>query len=136
MNLIYCELYSLRSMALSAQTDLQAHNQRGNAMHKRRKLNRREDQPPTGRMNIDSQARRVREYVVRCLRGQAAPGASGGNRPLGSVLTAQNYTALLPTLWWLLNQTNDYLDGVPEVLLAILEHARKCGSKSSAKTAK
>lgn len=134
MNLIYCELFSLRSFASSVQSDFFRIN-RGAAAPKRRKINHQDDQVPAAHANVDKQTRRVREHVIRSLRGQAAPGISGSNRPLGFSLTVQTYTALLPTLWWLLNQPDDASEDVSEVLLAVLEHATKSGSTSGVKAA-
>lgn len=131
MNYIYCELFSLRSISSNGSTEL-ASLKHSNKRHKRHKVS---DTAHSAGISVDKQSDRVRDYIVRCLRGQAIPGASGGNRPLGQTLSVQSYTSLLPSLWWLLNKAHDKSNDVSEVFLAILEHATKCGSNSSTKAA-
>jgi len=69
----------------------------------------------------------VSEYVVQLLRGEAsAPGSLA--RPVG----AAAYSALLPTIWSLLNsEASTAEDGA--VLPVVVEHAMKAGSTSAVK---
>ncbi|KAL5519515.1 IPI1 [Sanghuangporus vaninii] len=127
MNLIYCELFSLRSLdyGTSFQEDIYG------PATKRRKVGHPKTTVAT--MTGSGAARqsdRVREYVIRCL-SDTNSSPSANNYPLGQSLTAQTYTELLPTLWWLLDRQDN--DDISEVLKAVVDHAMKAGSTSGVK---
>jgi pre-rRNA-processing protein IPI1 len=75
------------------------------------------------------QTERVSEYVIQLLRGEALSGSQ-----VGRLLTPAGYTALLPTIWSLLNQplANEHQTS-SDVLQAMLEHATKTSSNSVVK---
>lgn len=135
MNLMYCELFSLCTLA----SDLDPQQVEGadGPAGKRRRLNKSGSK--VSRAGAQSsiaaaakQAIRVQEYVVRRLRGSGSINSVPGARPMG--LTAHTYVALLPTLWWLLCRPVDGdSDENLEVLSAILQHAMKAGSTSGVK---
>ncbi|EJC98686.1 uncharacterized protein FOMMEDRAFT_96218 [Fomitiporia mediterranea MF3/22] len=130
MNLMYCELFSLQT--LDHTLDLSPRRESRGPTAKRRKLDpqTKKANSSTGTSNgADKQAKRVREFVVRYLSGSPSSGASATLHPLGHALTAQTYTALLPTLWWLINSEGDNSD----ILGAVLQHAMKAGSSSGVK---
>jgi len=75
------------------------------------------------------QTERVGEHVVQLLQGESLSATQLG-RPLSSAA----YTALLPTIWSLINNANaSLLDVSNDVLQATIEHARKVSSKSALK---
>ena len=138
MNLVYCELFSLLS-AVVADPDAQHVDGADGQAGKKRKLNGSSAKTPKSSMQSSlvvaaKQAIRVREYVVRRLRGSGIATAVPHGQSIGHALTAQTYVALLPTLWWLLCQSGGEVDGGPsETLSAILQHATKTGSTSGVK---
>ena len=80
---------------------------------------------------LEKQGVAVEEYVTRCLSGTLS-GAFGTIQ----LLTAQSYTSLLPTLWWLLGRESDQSESsalVSDISLAILGHATKVGPMSGVK---
>lgn len=102
---------------------------------KRRKLANGVSTQSTG---IAKQSQHVKEYVLRCLRGET----KSISFPMGQPLTPAMYAALLPTLWWLLNNAQEHVGSTGEtdadandVLKAVLEHAMRTGSASGAKRA-
>ena len=125
MNLIYCELFSLRSLDDDQE-------ERGPAA-KRRKIDHPESRKATVTVTgsaLSRQSERVRDYVIRCLSGIKSD-SSAAAYPLGQSLTAQTYMELLPTLWWLLDRQDR--DDTSEILRAVLDHATKAGSASGVK---
>ena len=78
---------------------------------------------------LSLQTERVREYIIQLLRGEALSGSQ-----VGRLLTPAGYTALLPTIWSLLNQplADEHLTS-SDVLQAMLEHATKTSSNSIVK---
>ena len=140
MNLIYCELFSLQSLIYASGSDRQE-EPRGGPLAKRRKLNHpnsKANNAGSGKKGAAAakQIDRVRDYVIKSLRGIVSQGSStASSYPLGQSLTAQTYIALLPTIFWLLECRNDEEDSSPssEVLMAVIEHAKKAGSLSGVK---
>ncbi|KAI5119061.1 hypothetical protein M0805_001520 [Coniferiporia weirii] len=132
MNLIYCELFSLRSLA-TAHEDKHREGMDGPIAKRRKLVHSGSKKLKASAASPSNQVARIQEYVIHCLNGSTAPSANGGTYPLGQALTMQAYVALLPTLWWLLDcPANE--DGDPlEVLDAILQHAIKAGSASGVK---
>lgn len=119
LNIIYCELISLLVLI--------SHNRPvGKSRGKARAATTHKSD---GTLSI--QARRVSDYVIELLRGDPAAGSS----QLGQPLSSDAYSALLPTIWSLLNQgsPNDFStsDGI---FLATLNHAIKTSSKSAVKS--
>nr|GAT43229.1 predicted protein [Mycena chlorophos] len=106
LNITYCELSSL-AMMISADGSTKKPTQ----------SNRRQ------------QTERVANYVIQLLKGE-----STATSQLGRPITPQAYTAILPTLWSLINtsiaESRDLARGV---LLAFVEHGRKASSKSAVK---
>ena len=75
---------------------------------------------------------RVSEYVSRLLAGEANP-SDGLSRPL----TLAAYSALLPTLWSLVNNLIGSSDGSvgEEIVQVIVDHAMRIGSTAASKRA-
>jgi pre-rRNA-processing protein IPI1 len=115
LNLIYCELTSL--LILTSDT----------ASIRRDK---RTVQGQEGSKNsLQSQTERVSDYVVELLNG-----ASLSTSQLGRPLTQSAYTALLPTIWSLINNANPNLRDVSsDVLQATIDHASRVSSKAASK---
>jgi hypothetical protein len=87
--------------------------------------------PQNSKATFPVQAERVSEHVIQLLRGECVP-SSQLSRPL--TLTA--YTALLPTIWSLLNNPSAGQRHLSDdVLQAVVEHAIKTSSKSATKRA-
>ena len=82
---------------------------------------------------VQKQARHVRSYVTRTLRGET----SSVSQPMGQLLSSSTYEALLPTLWWLLNDDDadedSENDGGRIILRVVIEHAIHLGSSSGLK---
>ncbi|KAJ3762833.1 hypothetical protein EV360DRAFT_34799 [Lentinula raphanica] len=116
LNLIYCDLTSRLALASRIPEPTSRQNQTTSRGKRGRQLGQ-----------DSSRADRVREYVVRTLRGQVS------SAQLVRQLTPAAYNSLLPTVWSLLNYSGrdeECLERSEEVLEAILEHAMKTGSKS------
>jgi pre-rRNA-processing protein IPI1 len=121
LNLIYCELTSLLALASSTRTTTNSPTNPG----KSRQAHTTRDSEGI----LPLQTERVSEYVIQLLRGEALSGSQ-----VGRLLTPAGYTALLPTIWSLLNQP--LVDKHPtysNVLQAMLEHATKTSSNSVVK---
>jgi pre-rRNA-processing protein IPI1 len=119
LNLIYCELTSLLVLA--------SYTRSSNKSPATRRKPLQITQTSEGVLSL--QAGRVSEYVIQLLRGEASSGSQ-----LGRSLAPAAYTALLPTIWWLLNQpsTNQHqISG--GVLQSLLEHATNTSSNSAVK---
>ncbi|KAJ6610092.1 hypothetical protein B0H10DRAFT_2166190 [Mycena sp. CBHHK59/15] len=112
LNLIFCELTSLLIL-----TSEPAPNRRG----KERAAQGQEG----SKDGLQVQTERVSDYVVQLLRGE-----STSTSQLGRVLTPVAYTALLPTIWSLINAHSSLYHLSSDVLQATIEHASKVSSKS------
>ncbi|KAJ7169975.1 hypothetical protein C8R46DRAFT_219616 [Mycena filopes] len=115
LNLMFCEL-----TALLVLTSESTSNRRG----KRGVQGQRDSKD-----SLQVQTERVGDHVVQLLRGHSL-----STTQLGRPLTSAAYTALLPTIWSLINNANpNLLDVSNEVLQATIEHASKVSSKSALK---
>ena len=112
LNIVFCELTSLMVLACSTSPVTQPNNKKRDGA------------------SIQAQISQVKEFVACLLRGVfMSPNTVGRN------ITAQEYRALLPTLWILLNSNLD-CGGVGEdidILCVLLDHARKVSSTAAAK---
>lgn len=80
--------------------------------------------------SIQIQISQVKDFVSCLLRG-----VSMSPNTVGRQITAQEYMALVPTLWMLLNSNLD-CGGVDEdidILCVLLDHARQVSSAAAAK---
>ena len=115
LNIMYCELTSLLVLISNDRPIGKSRgNSRANSTHKF-----------NGALLV--QAQRVSGYVIELLRGEPAAGSSQLGRPL----SFDTYSALLPTIWSLVNQ------GSPtsgDIFQATLNHAIKTSSKSAVKS--
>ncbi|KAJ7837515.1 hypothetical protein B0H14DRAFT_2790969 [Mycena olivaceomarginata] len=109
LNLIFCELTSL--LVLTSE----------------RTPHRRGKQPTQGESkdSLQLQTGLVSQHVVQLLKGESL-----STSQLGRPLTPAAYTALLPTIWALINAKSD---SSGDVLRATIEHARTVSSKSALK---
>ncbi|KAJ6503434.1 hypothetical protein C8R47DRAFT_1250354 [Mycena vitilis] len=113
LNLVFCELTSL--LVLTSES---APNRRG----KPATLGHSKD-------SLQVQTERVSDHVMQLLLGESL-----STSQLGRPLTSATYSALLPTIWSLINNANPNLRTVSsEVLRATIEHATKVSSKSALK---
>ncbi|KAJ7254014.1 hypothetical protein B0H12DRAFT_1050739 [Mycena haematopus] len=111
LNLIFCELTSLLVLT-SKSTPRQAKN-----------LTQVDVKD-----SLQLHAKRVSQHVVQLLKGESL-----STSQLGRPLTSATYTALLPTVWALINVNPDFRTASNEVLRATIEHATKVSSKSALK---
>jgi len=119
LNLIYCELTSLLALTSYPRT---TNNPRANRGKSRQ--SQIATQASEGVLSL-----RVREYVIQLLRGETLSGSQ-----IGRTLTPTSYSALLPTIWSLLNQPSATEHSISsDVLRATLEHATKTSSNSAVK---
>ncbi|KAJ7706080.1 hypothetical protein B0H17DRAFT_973090 [Mycena rosella] len=115
LNLIYCELTSL--LILTSEDPSPRRDKRAMQVQEGSKT------------SLQVQTERVSDYVVELLNG-----ASVSTSQLGRPLTQTAYTALLPTIWSLINNANPNLNDVSsDVLQATIEHASRVSSKSALK---
>ncbi|KAF9229363.1 hypothetical protein BS17DRAFT_688726 [Gyrodon lividus] len=123
LNVIYCELTSL--LVLVSSQSGTGNVQSGNSRFR----------PPRekacsifrkGDAKLDVQADLVRSHVIRLLRGEGELGAQ-----LPRSISPTVYTALLPTIWALLNQVTGL--GRQLVLSATLDHALRTATNSAVK---
>ncbi|KAJ6575217.1 hypothetical protein B0H19DRAFT_1127709 [Mycena capillaripes] len=113
LNLMFCELTSLLVLTSESMP-----NRRGKQLA-----------PGKSKDSLQVQTERVSEHVVQLLRGESL-----STSQLGRPLTPTAYSALLPTIWSLVNNANPSLRAVSsEVLRATVEHASKVSSKSALK---
>jgi len=134
LNLAYCELISILLLALHGT----------GAANQTRSINSKAKNVPF----LDTQIDRVGNYLVDCLLGEVrvvhfaeAAVSIQQSAVLGQTsrqpLTASTYSALLPTLWSLLNQSiaePARVSSVPsQVLRALLEHTKRLPNNSSLK---
>jgi pre-rRNA-processing protein IPI1 len=121
LNLIYCQLTSLLVLASDSRSTNNSRASRGKY--------RQTAIAQASKGVLSLQAERVSEYVIQLLRGEVLLGSQVG-RPL----TPAAYTALLPTIWSLLNQPLPNERQISSaVLQATLEHATKTSSNSAVK---
>lgn len=90
-------------------------------------------QPNTKRRDgtsIQAQISRVKDFVACLLRGN-----SMSPNTVERQITAQEYIALLPTLWMLLNSDLDCagVDEDIDIICVLLDHARQVSSAAAAK---
>ena len=118
LNLIYCELTSLLVLASTK-----------NSRTSRGKSRQTQVAFQASEAVLSLQAERVSEYVIQLLRGEAS-----SRSQLGRPLTPMAYTALLPTVWSLLNQPSPNERQISSVVLqTMLEHAINTSSNSAVK---
>lgn len=112
LNIVYCELTSLLILTHASQ-----HVAPSNS--KRRDGN-----------SITMQTSQVKDYIARLLSG-----VSLSTHMVGRHITAQDYVALLPTLWMLLNSNVEHNDedGGADTLSALLDHGLQVSSTATAK---
>ncbi|KAI9466113.1 hypothetical protein BJY52DRAFT_1182991 [Lactarius psammicola] len=112
LNIIFCELTSLMVLACSTPPVTQSNTKK------------------RGGMSIQTQISQVKDFVACLLRG-----VSMSPNTIGRQITAQEYMALLPTLWMLLNSNLDCggVDGDIDILCVLLDHARRVSSTAAAK---
>uniref|UniRef100_D8PQT0 Pre-rRNA-processing protein n=1 Tax=Schizophyllum commune (strain H4-8 / FGSC 9210) TaxID=578458 RepID=D8PQT0_SCHCM len=104
LNLYYCELASLIALATGPDASSQT---------------RRSKKKDT----LTAQTERVRTYIIQLLHGEPVAG-----QQLARALSPSAYTALLPTVWSLLNAPE-----ADDVLAALLDHAISVPSKTPLK---
>jgi pre-rRNA-processing protein IPI1 len=125
LNVIYCELTSLLVL-VSSQSSI------GNIRRGNPRLRPQRQKAPSASLRGDAklivQAGLVSSYVIRLLRGEGELGVQLP-RPVSPMV----YTALLPTIWALLNQVAGPGDGPSSVLSATLDHALRTTTNSAAK---
>ncbi|KAJ7038093.1 hypothetical protein C8F04DRAFT_1326018 [Mycena alexandri] len=115
LNLMFCELTALLVLTSESTTS------RGS----KRVVQKQRD----SKDSLQVQTERVGDHVVQLLQGESLSATQ-----LGRPLTSAAYTALLPTIWSLINNANpNLLDVSTSVLQATIEHARKVSSKSALK---
>ncbi|KAJ7209662.1 hypothetical protein GGX14DRAFT_452486 [Mycena pura] len=80
--------------------------------------------------SLQMHTERVSRYVIKLLKGESL-----STSQLGRPLTPATYTALLPTIWSLINNADPRLRDVSsDILLATIEHGSKVPSKSALKS--
>lgn len=122
LSVIYCELTSLLIL-VSHQSGTRV-VRRGNYFGASRS---KSSSSLKNHFSCDLQADLVKFYVIRLLQGDGGSGAQ-----LPRPISAAVYTALLPTIWALLNQRTERQES-SSVLVAILEHAMRTTSGSAVK---
>ncbi|KAJ6519922.1 hypothetical protein C8R45DRAFT_853222 [Mycena sanguinolenta] len=112
LNLIFCELTSL--LVLTSETTPRP----------------RGKQPTHGdaKDSLQLHSKRVSDHVVQLLKGESL-----STSQLGRPLTSATYTALLLTVWALINANPNHRTASNEVLRATIEHATQVSSKSALK---
>ncbi|KAF9822049.1 hypothetical protein IEO21_00043 [Rhodonia placenta] len=131
LNLVFCELTSFLILATSPVGPHPRHPQvvQGKTHH-RGKFH------PSGPLESSPplQTSNVRDYVVQLLRGEASAGSSQSS--VSRPITPAAYSALLPTIWSLLNSASTTVgaDSTSRAVLRIVvEHAIKASSTSVVK---
>jgi len=112
LNIVYCELTSLLILTHTTQ-----HVAPSNS--KRRDGN-----------SITVQTSQVKDYIARLMSG-----VSLSTHMVGRHISAQDYAALLPTLWMLLNSNVEHNseDGSADTLSALLDHGLQVSSTAAVK---
>lgn len=123
LNLIFCELTSLLTLR---NAELLPPNP-GSRNHKSKEKSIQKS-ISVASLPVD----RVKQYVSRLLAGEAS-GADGLARPL----TLDAYSALLPTLWSLVNNVGGSSGGGvgEETVEVVVDHAMRIGSMGASKRA-
>ncbi|KAF7339386.1 Testis-expressed sequence 10 protein [Mycena sanguinolenta] len=113
LNLIFCELTSM----LVLTSDSTPHPRGKNPL----------TQGDT-KDSLQLHSKRVSDHVVQLLKGESL-----STSQLGRPLTSTTYSALLPTVWALINANPNHRTASGEVLRATIEHATQVSSKSALK---
>ncbi|PCH33787.1 hypothetical protein WOLCODRAFT_135324 [Wolfiporia cocos MD-104 SS10] len=130
LNLIFCELTSFLVLASpSESTSTQARSRRGRTLRSTAAQHRA---PSSAARFPPLQVSRVSAYVVQLLRGETPGGNSQASLP--RPITPAAYSALLPTIWSLLNGSEAEEDS-SAVLRVVVEHAIKASSTAAVKRA-
>lgn len=120
LSVIYCELTSLLVLV--------SHQSGTRNLHRENRFRGHKPSSPLKRhFSLNSQADLVKSYVIRLLQGD---GGSGAQMPRH--VSATMYTALLPTIWALLNQRSGEQE-LSSLLAATLDHATRAASCSAVK---
>lgn len=119
LSVIYCELASLLVL-VSCQSGTRG-------MHQGNRFRAPRQKSLSSLKSHLLQADLVKSYVIRLLQGDGGSGAQLP-RPISSVV----YTALLPTIWALLNRQQPEKEA-SSVLAATLDHAMRTTSGSAVK---
>ncbi|KAN0123950.1 hypothetical protein V8E52_002440 [Russula decolorans] len=111
LNIVFCELTSLLILAYTTR-------------HTSSSTSKSDDNP------IPIQISQVKDYVARLLSG-----VSISSHTVARSVTAQDYVALLPTVWMLLNSNLEHHDvnGGAGTLGALLDHGLQVSSAAAAK---
>ncbi|OBZ80001.1 Testis-expressed sequence 10 protein [Grifola frondosa] len=118
LNLIFCELSSFLVLSSPSAHTSHPHDPKHRPSRVRRG-------PTTAQYASPApQIERVSEYVVQLLRGEASPGS------LPRPITPAAYTALLPTIWSLINSPTAEAS---DVLRVVVEQATRASSQSTVK---
>lgn len=120
LNLIFCELTSLLMLA-DWEPILKSNKGKSRALNKGKGAQK----GSTDSLPID----RVSQYVAQLLEGESAS-SNGLSRPI----SLPAYTALLPTIWSLLNSSG-HQELANEVLVNTVDHAIRISSSSAVKKA-
>jgi len=109
LNIVFCELTSLLVLASSSPLVTQPGTKKRNGT------------------SIQAQISQVKDFVTCLLRG-----VSMSPNTVGRQITAQEYMAMLPTLWMLMNSC-DGVDEDMDIICVLLDHARRVSSAAAAK---
>ena len=112
LNIVFCELTSLMVLACSTLPVTPLNIKKRDSM------------------SIQTQISQVKDFVASLLLG-----VSTSPNTVGRQITAQEYMALLPTLWMLLNGNLGCggVGGDIDILCVLLDHARKVSSTAAVK---
>jgi hypothetical protein len=112
LNVIYCELTSLIILAYTTRDVILSNTKRRD-----------------GR-SLRIQISQVKDYVARLLSG-----VQMASHLVGRPITAQDYVALFPTLWMLLNSMSEHsdVDNGVDIFRALLDHSMQVSSAAAAK---
>jgi pre-rRNA-processing protein IPI1 len=112
LNVVFCELTSLPILAYSTQPVGPTNSKKRDGM------------------SVQKQVSQVKSYVARLLHG-----ASMSLHTVGRRITTQDYMALLPTVWMLLNSNlaHSSVDEDTDTLSALLDHALQVSSAAAIK---
>jgi pre-rRNA-processing protein IPI1 len=112
LNVVFCELTSLLILAYSTQPVGPTNSKKRDSM------------------SVQKLVSQVKSYVARLLRR-----ASMSSHTVGRRITAQDYMALLPTVWMLMNSNlaHSGVDEDADTLDALLDHALQVSSAAAIK---
>ena len=126
MNLIFCELASV--LVLDSQPEA---TNADNGKLGARSFSRSASTRATRLASTHLQ--RVREYVLGVLRGEVSV-TSGLQPAISRSIGPSAYTALLPTIWALIDsEVSETSNPNEQVITAVLEHAMRASSTSAIK---